>query len=72
MENCIPRASQGKGTLDFARTENGFPGAHGTRHLYNMMGGKVFEVDLLVLVPCDAKPEGSLKFEVPCLDWILG
>ena len=25
----------------------GFPGAHGSRHLYNMMGGKVFEVDFL-------------------------
>ncbi|KAL8683950.1 MAG: hypothetical protein Q9186_000161 [Xanthomendoza sp. 1 TL-2023] len=26
----------------------GFPGAHGSRHLYNMMGGKVFDVDFLL------------------------
>ncbi|KAL8786179.1 MAG: hypothetical protein Q9213_002949 [Squamulea squamosa] len=25
----------------------GFPGAHGSRHLYNMMGGKVYEMDFL-------------------------
>lgn len=25
----------------------GFPAAHGSRHLYNMMGGKVYEVDFL-------------------------
>jgi hypothetical protein len=28
--------------------KNGFPGAHGSRHLYNMMGGKVYEVDFLL------------------------
>lgn len=25
----------------------GFPGAHGSRHLHNMMGGEVYEVDFL-------------------------
>jgi hypothetical protein len=29
----------------------GFPGAHGSRHLYNMMGGKVYEVDFMSAVP---------------------
>lgn len=29
----------------------GFPGAHGARHLYNMMGGKVYEVDFMSAEP---------------------
>ncbi|KAK4962400.1 hypothetical protein LTR10_000026 [Elasticomyces elasticus] len=28
----------------------GFPGAHGSRHLYNMLGGKVYEVDFMSAV----------------------
>ncbi|KAF8852040.1 hypothetical protein BDZ45DRAFT_600573 [Acephala macrosclerotiorum] len=49
---------------------NGFGGAHGSRHLYNMQGGKVFEVDLLALVRFDEtmhKPIPGLRLEVPCL-----
>lgn len=46
----------------------GFGGAHGSRHLYNMMGGKVFEVDLLALVPWKSgKLNSQLELEVPCL-----
>lgn len=47
----------------------GFGGAHGTRHLYNMQGGKVFEVDLLVLVPWTTSDghDGAVKLEIPAL-----
>ena len=31
-------------------TPRGFPGAHGSRHLYNMMGGKVYEIDMLTML----------------------
>ncbi|KAF1963117.1 hypothetical protein CC80DRAFT_521959 [Byssothecium circinans] len=34
-------------TLVLEYAAKGFPGAHGSRHLYNMMGGKVYEVDFL-------------------------
>ncbi|KAF1347651.1 hypothetical protein BDV97DRAFT_383814 [Delphinella strobiligena] len=46
----------------------GFPGAHGGRHLYNMMGGKVYEVDFLHARKLDIvekKPTGSLKLTLP-------
>jgi len=46
----------------------GFGGAHGTRHLYNMQGGKVFEVDLLALVPWASDEHGNaVKLEIPAL-----
>lgn len=46
----------------------GFGGAHGSRHLFNMQGGKVFEVDLLVLLPYKAEDQDHpVKLEVPCL-----
>lgn len=46
----------------------GFGGAHGTRHLYNMQGGNVFEVDLLALVPCTSNEhENAVKLEIPAL-----
>ena len=46
----------------------GFGGAHGTRHLYNMQGGKVFEVDLLALVPWTSNEhENAVKLEIPAL-----
>lgn len=65
---AFPGRAKGKGPWILQEQKKGFPGAHGTRHLYNMMGGKVFEVDLLVLIPCDTKPEGNFKLEVPFLD----
>ena len=46
----------------------GFGGAHGTRHLYNMQGGTVFEVDLLALVPwISNEHENMVKLEIPAL-----
>lgn len=35
----------------------GFTGAHGARHLYNMMGGKAYEVDFLS--PCKLDSDGE-------------
>ena len=51
--------------------KRGFPGAHGSRHLYNMNGGKVYEIDLLVMTltdPDQEPPPGTLKLTVPSLD----
>ncbi|THZ52491.1 hypothetical protein D6C86_10229 [Aureobasidium pullulans] len=42
----------------------GFPGAHSGRHLYNMLGGRVYEVDWLradLLQAHDPDPENALK-----------
>ncbi|ROW06762.1 hypothetical protein VMCG_04180 [Cytospora schulzeri] len=35
------------GTYILELQKKGFPGAHGSRHFYNMVGGKVFEFDYL-------------------------
>ncbi|KAL8996813.1 MAG: hypothetical protein Q9169_003782 [Polycauliona sp. 2 TL-2023] len=46
----------------------GFPGAHGSRHLYNMMGGKVYEVDFLFARECAAEtdlPPHELRLTLP-------
>jgi hypothetical protein len=45
----------------------GFPGAHGSRHLYNMMGGKVYEVDFMSAVSIrDSEfPEGAIVLSLP-------
>ncbi|KAK7521204.1 uncharacterized protein IWZ02DRAFT_280877 [Phyllosticta citriasiana] len=46
----------------------GFPGAHGSRHLYNMMGGKVYEIDFLFarkLDPKDPDPPEAIKLNLP-------
>ncbi|KAL8857648.1 MAG: hypothetical protein Q9178_005813 [Gyalolechia marmorata] len=46
----------------------GFPGAHGSRHLYNMMGGKVYEVDFLFarkLSDNGDLPPGALQLTLP-------
>ncbi|CAG8984011.1 hypothetical protein HYALB_00009021 [Hymenoscyphus albidus] len=64
---AFPGRAKGTGPYILQERKKGFPGAHGSRHLYNMMGGKVFEVDLLVLLPSNAKQDGR-KLEVPCLD----
>ena len=48
----------------------GFGTAHGSRHLYNMQGGKVFEVDLLAMIKTDLDEDlqkNTLKLEIPCL-----
>jgi hypothetical protein len=65
---AFPGRAKGKGPWKLEERKKGFPGAHGSRHLYNMMGGKVFEVDLLALVRCEEDAqEYALKLEVPCL-----
>ncbi len=38
------------GTYILSYVPKGFPGAHGSRHLYNMMGGRVYEVDFMSAV----------------------
>lgn len=35
------------GTYNLEYVVKGFPGAHGSLHLYNMLGGKVYEVDYI-------------------------
>ncbi|KAJ9151735.1 hypothetical protein NKR23_g2962 [Pleurostoma richardsiae] len=44
----------------------GFPGAHGSRHLYNMMGGKVYEVDFMY-----ARPLGPAQGGGPFAERVL-
>lgn len=39
------------GTYRLDHSEKGFQGAHGSRHLYNMMGGKAFQVDYMYARP---------------------
>ncbi|TVY45933.1 hypothetical protein LOCC1_G002762 [Lachnellula occidentalis] len=65
---AFPGRAKGPGPWRMQEIKKGFPGAHGSRHLYNMMGGKVYEVDLLALVRCESDAqESALKLEVPCL-----
>jgi len=65
---AFPGRSKGKGPWILRERKKGFPGAHGSRHLYNMMGGKVYEVDLLVLVEFCGEDAGEiLVLQVPCL-----
>lgn len=47
------RKSPGEWTL--VHQLKGFPGAHGSRHLYNLMSGKVYEVDFLHAGPTSHK-----------------
>ena len=39
------------GRYELQYVVKGFPGAHGSRHLFNMMGGKVYEVDFMYARP---------------------
>lgn len=49
----------------------GFPGAHGSRHLYNMMGGKVYDVDFMAArhkTICDERADisnATILLELP-------
>lgn len=46
----------------------GFIGAHGARHLYNIMGGVAYEIDYLLpckLEPEDEDPQGAMKLILP-------
>ncbi|KAI9840932.1 MAG: hypothetical protein M1837_001111 [Sclerophora amabilis] len=44
---AFPGRAKQPGHWMLEEQKKGYPGAHGSRHLYNMMGGKVFEVDML-------------------------
>lgn len=59
------------GTYILEYAVKGFPGAHGSRHLYNMLGGKVYEVDYMFArtleIPHQAK-EDYLELKVPSKD----
>ncbi len=47
----------------------GFPGAHGSRHLYNMLGGRVYDVDFLFARPdAAARPAAPLGGQVDLID----
>ncbi|KJY02298.1 hypothetical protein TI39_contig68g00001 [Zymoseptoria brevis] len=35
------------GVYKLEHTAKGFPGAHGARHLYNMLGGRVYDIDFM-------------------------
>ncbi|KAK1768406.1 hypothetical protein QBC33DRAFT_618615 [Phialemonium atrogriseum] len=42
----------------------GAAGAHGSRHLYNMMGGKVYKVDFMFARPVNPGPANALDFSL--------
>ncbi|KAF6222673.1 hypothetical protein HO133_000720 [Letharia lupina] len=50
--------------LEYQR--KGFPGAHGSRHLYNLMGGKVYDADFLLARRMDEeRPSGAIDLRLP-------
>lgn len=58
------RKPPGKWTMEYQR--KGFSGAHGTRHLYNLMGGRVYEVDFLhARRSNDENPSDTLELHLP-------
>ena len=69
------RGRGGEGGWALREKVRGFGGGHGSRHLFNMMGGKVFEVDMLMMVKTTKEDEDRLrkkepnllKLEIPCL-----
>lgn len=63
---ALPGRAKHAGPWLWQERLKGFGGAQGARHLYNMQGGKVFEVDLLALVPwASNKHENVVKLEIP-------
>ncbi|RAR13184.1 hypothetical protein DDE83_003440 [Stemphylium lycopersici] len=59
------------GTYMLEYAVKGFPGAHGSRHLYNMLGGKVCEVDYIFAhdhISTTQVSENHLKLKVPSND----
>ena len=59
------RKSSGKWVLTY--TVKGFGGAHGSRHLYNMMGGNVTDVDFLLMKSMHKEVEALPGMTVLCL-----
>lgn len=65
---AFPGRARHAGPWILEERPKGFGGAHGARHLYNMQGGKVFEVDFLALVPWTFnEDETAVKLEIPAL-----
>ncbi len=61
------RKRPGAWKLEYQR--KGFPGAHGSRHLYNLMGGKVYEVDFLLARRVDEEaPADAMELHLPSLE----
>ena len=61
------RKPPGSWILEYQR--KGFPGAHGSRHLYNLMGGKVYEVDFLLARKMDKEaPSGAMELCLPSVE----
>ncbi|KAL7623468.1 hypothetical protein AAE478_007150 [Parahypoxylon ruwenzoriense] len=58
------------GTYRLEHAAKGFQGAHSGRHLYNMLGGRAFEVDFLLARPIDPLPaeDSLLVLELPAAD----
>jgi len=68
---AFPGRAEGQGPWELQERKCRVPGAHGDQSLYNMMGCKVFETDMLVLTRSstgqDGSPDGHQRLEVPCL-----
>lgn len=62
------RSQPGMWRLEYQH--KGFPGSHGSRHIYNMNGGKVYEVDFLLMKQINEQEEMSstgLQLRLPSL-----
>lgn len=57
------------GTWVLEYQHKGFPGAHGSRHLYNLMGGKVYDVDFLLARRVDEEgSSGVMELRLPSME----
>lgn len=64
---AFPGRAKSKGPWVLQERKRGYPGAHGSRHLYNMAGGKTAEVDFLALAPLVEAGAEYVELSVPCL-----
>ena len=63
---AFPGRMKKRGSWVLRERKRGLAGAHGQRHLWNMVGGKVYEVDLLVLEPfTDHESKEVVRLRVP-------
>ena len=70
---AFPGRAKSRGPWALRERKKGLAGAHGQRHLWNMVGGKVWEVDLLVLEPRENdKAEQRMGLELATKDRTLG
>ena len=69
---AFPGRAKSKGPWMLKERKRGLAGAHGQRHLWNIVGGKVWEVDLFVLERCeDDEAKACVRFEVATKDGAL-